>query len=281
MLGDVMRVAVIGHVELVVFARVALVPRPGEIARATSSWEQAGGGGGAAAKELARLVATDDCVEAAFFTAIGEGDAGTRVEHALSALPLGLHVASRTEPHPRVFTLVDDAGERTITVLAAPLAPRGDDPLGWGALDHFDAAYFVKGDAAAARQARRARVLVATARVLPILREAAVKVDVLVRSARDASERYSAGDLEIAPAVVVATEGAEGGCFETADGRRGRWSAAATPEPIVDSYGAGDAFAAAITFALARGLPLQDALTFAADRGAHALGRRGAGDDVR
>lgn len=120
-------------------------------------------------------------------------------------------------------------------------------------------------------------MLVATARAIGVLREANVRVDALVRSATDAGERYAAGDLALAPGVVIATEGAAGGSFETDGGVRGRWRAALAPSPIADSYGAGDSFAAALTFALGDGRPLDDALAFAAERGALALGRRGAG----
>jgi sugar/nucleoside kinase (ribokinase family) len=42
-------------------------------------------------------------------------------------------------------------------------------------------------------------------------------------------------------------------------------------------YGAGDCFAAGLTYALAKGMDVPDALTFASERGALALTRRGAG----
>ena len=40
-----MRLAVVGHVEWVEFARVETVPRPGEIAHAHETWEEPAGGG--------------------------------------------------------------------------------------------------------------------------------------------------------------------------------------------------------------------------------------------
>ncbi len=267
-----MRVAVVGHVEWVTFARVAHVPRPGQIVHASDSWQQAAGGGAVAAMELARLAGRAD-----FFTAVGDDDTGRRMRASLDARGLALHAASRAEPHPQVVTFLDDGGERAIAVLRAPLAPRGGDALDWAGLDGVDAVYFCKGDAAAVQQARRARLLVATARALGVLREAQVRVDVLVRSALDAGEAYAPGDLAPAPEVVVATEGAAGGWYETAAGARGRWRSVAPPSPIVDSYGAGDCFAAALTFALGSGRALDDALAFAAERGVLALGRRGAG----
>jgi ribokinase len=267
-----MRVAVVGHVEWVTFARVPHAPGAGQIVHASESWEQAAGGGAMAALELARLAGRAD-----FFTALGDDDTGRRARVSLEGRGLALYAATRSEPHPKVVTFLEDDGERAIAVLRLPLAPHGHDALDWTRLEATDAVYFCKGDAAAVRQARRARVLVATARALHVLREAQVRVDVLVRSAFDAGEAYAPGDLDPPPDVVVATEGTAGGRYETAAGTRGRWQPATAPSPIVDTYGAGDSFAAALAFALGTGRPLEEALVFAAERGALALGRRGAG----
>ena len=62
-----------------------------------------------------------------------------------------------SEPHRRAVTFVDDAGERTITLLGPKLTPRGDDALPWHELDGVDAVYFTGREAAALREARRAR----------------------------------------------------------------------------------------------------------------------------
>jgi ribokinase len=170
---------------------------------------------------------------------------------------------------------VDDEGERTITVLSHKLVPRGDDPLPWDELSSYDAVYFTGGDAEAVRRARQARVLVATPRELATLQEAAVQLDVLVGSARDAGERYEPGDLEPAPRVVVATEGRDGGSYESEEDS-GRFAATRVPGELADTYGAGDSFAAALTYALAAGKPLDKALAIASAEGAKAMTRRGA-----
>jgi ribokinase len=49
-----MRVAVVGHVEWVEFARVERVPRPGEIVHALETWEEPAGAGRSRC-QLARL----------------------------------------------------------------------------------------------------------------------------------------------------------------------------------------------------------------------------------
>src|SRR5882762_8326253 len=90
-------------------------------------------------------------------------------------------------PQRRAFTYVDGDGERTITVLGPKLVPSGDDAsLPWEELARCDAVYFVSGDVAALRAARRSRVLVATSRELATLRRAAEEIDVLVGSGADA-----------------------------------------------------------------------------------------------
>jgi len=170
---------------------------------------------------------------------------------------------------------VDAAGERTITVIGDRLGPRADDPLPWEGLDDTDAVYFTAGDAEALRAARRARVLVATARELPTLVEAGVQLDALVRSGTDPGEAYEPGQIDPEPALVVATMGGEGGSFLVGD-RSGTYAAAELPGPFADAYGAGDSFAAGLTFALARGDDTEAALALAARCGAAAMTGRGA-----
>jgi ribokinase len=266
-----MRTAVVGHVEWVEFARVERVPRAGEIVQASEWWAEAAGGGGVASVRLAQLAG--DCT---LFTALGLDELGDASLAQLSALGVRVEAARHEEPQRRGFTFVDGRGERTITILGEKHVPRGRDPLPWAELAETDAVYFVSGDAAAARAARRARVLVATARSLPVLQEAGVELDALVRSASDPSERYGRGDLEPQPKLVVATAGREGGTWGTADCRAGAYKPAASPGPLSDSYGAGDSFAAGLTYALGRGDEPDAAVAFAADCAAAALARRGA-----
>ena len=265
-----MRVAVVGHVEWAEFARIERMPRAGEIVHALERWEGAGGGGAVAAVELARLAG-----EALFFTALGDDALGHRAAAELGARGVQVHAAFRPEPQRRVFVHVDAAGERTITVIGPRVAPRRDDALQWQQLERCDAVYFTAGDAGALGAARAARVLAATPRALATLGEAQLRLDLLVGSARDAGERVHAGALTPPPALLVQTEGPAGGRFVRASGAMGRFDAAAPPTPIVDTYGAGDCFAAALTYALAARDPLDRALSFAALRGAAALGRRG------
>jgi ribokinase len=261
------QVAVVGHVEWVEFARVDAVPRSGRIVHAWESWAQAGGGGAVAALQLARLGAPTT-----LYTALGNDTLGARVRAELSAAGIRVEASVREEPQSRAFCHVDEGGERTITVLGEKLRPRGEDAeLPWAELDRADAVFFVSGDPAALRQARRARVLVATARELATLRLAGVPLDALVGSGEGEGERYQPGELEPAPGLVVSTAGALGGWAQPG----GPYTAAAPPGPIVDAYGCGDCFAAGLTYALARGLAADEAIELAARCGAGALTGRG------
>jgi ribokinase len=90
-------------------------------------------------------------------------------------------------------------------------------------------------------------------------------------SARDPGERYRRGDLDPEPRVVVRTAGATGGEWETADGERGRWEPAPLPGPVRDAYGAGDSFAAGLTYGLGAGWSVDKAVELAARCGAACL----------
>lgn len=265
-----MRTAVVGHVEWVDFVRVERMPLTGEIVHATESWAEPAGGGSVVAVQLARLAGGST-----FLTALGDDDLGRRARAGLVALGPRVEAAVRAEPTRRAITHLDAAGERTITVVGDRLAPSAADRLPWDELALADCAYFCAGDAEALRLARRARVLVATSRVLATIREAAVELDALAGSARDPSERYRSGDLDPPPRLVVRTAGAAGGSFEVAGEQERPYDPAPPPPRIADTYGCGDAFAAGLAWALAAGRTPAAAVEIAARCGAAVLGGRG------
>jgi ribokinase len=262
-----MRVAVVGHVEWVEFARVDSVPRPGEIVHAAETWEEPAGGGAVAAVQLARL--TGSCL---FVTALGADELGRRARAELTRLGIDVRAIPGAEPTRRAFTYIDEAGERTITVLGEKLRPSGGDSrLPWRELAGLDAVYFVSGDAEALHHARLARVLVATARELSTLREAGVQLDALVGSGEDEGELYHPGELDPPPHVVVTTSGGLGGWVQPG----GPFRPAPVPGTTVDAYGCGDCFAAGLTFALGRGDSTDEAVALAARCGAAVMTGRG------
>lgn len=264
-----MRTAVVGHVEWVRFVTVERLPKAGEIIHARESWLEPAGGGAVAAAELLRLSGNCD-----FFVAVGDDETGRVAREGLEKLGLRVHAAVRDEPQRLAFTYLEANGERTITLVGDKLHPHGADPLPWGELSQVDAVYFSAGDVDALRAARQARILVATARELPTLAAAGIELDALVHSGTDPEETYEPGQVEPEPRLVVTTQGREGGSFK-AGGREGSFDAAPLPGTVKDAYGAGDSFAAGLTFALARGDDIEEALGFASSCGARAMMRRG------
>jgi ribokinase len=260
-------VGVVGHVEWVQFARVAHVPRAGEVAHARDPFEEPAGGGAVAAVQLARLAG-----EALLVTALGEDEHGRRSVARLDELGVDVRVSWRAEPTRRAVTLVDDARERTITTIGSRLEPHGADPeAGWDTLAGLDAVYFTAGDLDALRAAREAsRVLVASPRAHDALGHG-VELDVLVLSARDEIERQAAARAQSEAVLVVLTDGAHGGSYSARSGESGSWAAAAPPGEPVDSYGCGDSFAAGLTYGLGAGLSVPESLALAARCGASCL----------
>jgi ribokinase len=267
------RVAVVGHVEWIEFARVPRVPKPGEIVHATEWWEDVGGGGAVAAVQLAKLAGG-----AEFFTALAQDERGRRSQERLQELGVTVHAAPREGVQRRGFVHLDDDHERTITIRGERIVPHGDEGLPWDRLDQVDSVYFTGGDVGALTHARRARRLVATPRAYDTIRASGVNLDVLVRSAKDPGEQQAEEGLDPAPDLVVSTAGKEGGEWVGEDRTTGHWKAAELPGPPQDAYGAGDSFAAGLTFGLGAGLPIEEALQVASRCGAYKLAGKAAYD---
>jgi ribokinase len=265
------RVAVVGHVEWVRFAQVEHVPVAGEVVHASDPFEEPAGGGAVAAVQLARLAGGSLLV-----TALGDDEHGHRSVERLRELGVDVRATFLGEPSRSAVTLVDRAGERTITTFGPRLDPRGEDTgEQWQALEGADAVYFTAGDVAALRRARAStRVLVASPRARGALGKG-VPLDALVLSDEDQVELGAAGDALAEARLVVWTEGEHGGRYRDSAGSSGRWAAVPAPGPAVDSYGCGDSFAAGLTYGLGAGLDVPDALALGARCGAVCLTGRG------
>lgn len=265
-----LKVAVVGHVEWVTFARVPHIPTAGEIVHAEEPFEEPAGGGAVAAVQLARLTG-----EAVLVTALGDDEHGRRSLKRLGELGVQVWQTPRAAPTRTATTLVDDARERTITTFGSRLEPLLDDvDIPWGELVEMDAVYFTAGDVGAMRAARAARVLVSSPRALHALGHG-IPLDALVLSADDTVERREASCAEQDAQLVVFTEGSHGGAYRERDGGSGRWDPTHTADKLagdaVDSYGCGDSFAAGLTYGLGAGLAVPDALALAARCGAVCL----------
>jgi ribokinase len=265
-----LRLAVVGHVEWVQFARVEHVPAAGEVVHATDPFEEPAGGGAVAAVQLARLAGA--CT---LFTALGDDELGRRSVARLSELGVTVRADLRDAPTRRAVTLVDGEGERTITTFGERLDPLGAKRDGWEDLHDLDGVYFTAGDSAALALVRgAARVLAASPRARHALGRG-IALDALILSAQDEIELRAAVPAEAEAELIVRTEGRRGGSFNSRSGGAGRWNAAPLAGPPVDSYGCGDSFAAGLTYGLAAGHGLGEALELAARCGAACLAGAG------
>src|SRR5882762_2482524 len=259
-----MRVGVIGHVEHITLGRVPAVPRAGEIAHLEEPRFFPGGGGGIAFFQLTRSAA-----EVLLYTALGNDEAAAAVRGRIAATRARIFAAERQAAHTRDLVMITPDGERTIVVVGEPLHPERADALPWDELTSCDGVYFTAQDPAAIAAARAARILVVTARRRPALIRSGVRADVVLGSALDPREACTLDDFpsQQRPAALVLTEGAAGGVVYTAEGAR-RFPAPQRSDKVRGAYGAGDSFAGALTYYLAKGLPVLEACTRAGHAGA-------------
>jgi ribokinase len=262
------RIAVIGHVEHVTLGRIDGVLETGNVAHLIDVRVIAAGGGGIAFAQLCRSDA-----EVHLFTAVGNDAAGRDVEARIRAHPARVHphAAAHSFEHPRVVVVVDREGRRTILVTREPLHPDATDPLPWAILADCDAAYFTGTEAGSLRQARRARRLVVSARRHPALLAAGISPDVVVGSVVDPRENRAFQAYSPAPGALVLTDGPRP-IRVIRPGGETFVDAPSGPAVVAGDYGAGDSFAAALTFFLAHGLSVEDACRRAGPFGAAVLG---------
>src|SRR3954468_20374647 len=267
-MSGAMRFAVVGHVEWIEFARVAHVPEPGEIIDASAHFSEAAGSAAVAAVQIAELAGGVD-----FSAALGDDERGRRCATRLRELGVTVHAGTRRDPQRWGFVHLDDDGERTITIVGDRLTPQGEDDLPWERLDAAGAVFVSGGDEAAMRQARRAKLLVATPRAAGTLN--GIRIDALVGSGKDRLEQLDPDALDPAPDLVVTTRGKEGGEWHGHEQRHGRFEAARLEGRVVDESGAGDTSAGGLPYALGAGYDIDDALQLALRCGAANLSGRG------
>lgn len=267
-----LRLAVVGHVEVVTFLRVTRLPEPGAICHASEGLDLPAGGGAVVAVQLARLTGQ----RVLFFTALGRDRVGEQAAADLDALGLEPRVAWRDAPTRRGVSWVDGQGERTITVLGDRLSPGATDALPWAHLQEMDGVFVTAIDAAGLRFARQSPLLAATPRVgWSVLGESGVRLDALVGSALDPAEALPDPLPAPVPRHIVRTEAGAGS--RSTPG--GSFHAPTLAGPVVDAYGAGDSFAAGLSAGLAARWSLAQAISLGSHCGAACL--RGFGPYAR
>lgn len=262
------RIVVVGSVNLDLVARVPRLPAAGETVPAGSLRRVPGGKGANQALAAARLGA-----EVTLVAAVGADTAAAEALELVRVGGVGLDGVRTAADLPTGHALVtvDDSGETTIVVAAGANAAVSVDAADVAGADALLTVLEIPDDAVTAAVAHATGFVVLTAappRPLPF--SVLSRVDLVVVNRAE----YAALDgLDAARAVAV-TSGAAGAVLR----RGGRQVArAASPQvTAVDGTAAGDAFTAALTMALLDGTPDGAALSFACAAGAVAATRAGA-----
>ena len=148
-----LKLAVLGHVEWISFLEVDNIPKPGMISHAKEQIEEPAGGGSVVAVKMASIKKN----EVHFFTSLGRDDLGEKSFKRLTDLGVKLSVAWRDLPTRRGISLVDENGDRAITVIGERLEPKGSDDLPWDIFKDFDGVFITAGDSKAISYARKAK----------------------------------------------------------------------------------------------------------------------------
>ncbi len=255
-----MRCAVVGHTEWVEFVRVPKLPAAGEIVHAHRDCGRSRRAAGRSPR--ARSRASPGAASSSPRSATTRSDA--RATRRLAELGVDLHV--QTVPDRR-----RGAPGRTSTSTASARSRCSARSCSRMGRCRSTATTRSSSPPVTSRRCARhgeARFLAATPRESPTLRAAGVPLDLLVGSLNDPGERV---DDAIDAALVVQTDGRAWLRSSTASGFR----PAPLPGPVVDTYGAGDSFAAALCFALARGDALPAAIELASRAGAAVITGQG------
>ena len=260
--------AVIGHVEWINFLKVDSLPKAGLISHAKSSFEMPAGGGGVIAKTLREITHGD----VHFFTSLGNDFYGGQTKEIFEKMGIKLHVAWRKSPTRKGFSLVDNTGERSITIIGDRLNPTSKDNLNWNLLKEMDGIFITAGDEDIFRKSRTCPILCSTPRVgIETINNSKVFLDALIGSNLDPNEIFSTSDLTNTPQVIIKTEGKDGGILFPG----GRFEAEHNDSPIIDSYGCGDSFAAGIIFGLASKWSIEKTVKLGTVLGKNCIGNFG------
>ncbi len=248
-----LKFAVIGHIEWINFLKVDLLPEPGIITHAKTSLELPAGGGALIAKTLFELSNN----EIHFFTSLGKDYYGEKSFDFFKKIGINLHVAWRSEPTRKGFSLIDKKGERSITLIGKRLAPSFNDDLDWEILRDMDGIFITAGDNNLFKKAREANILCTTPRVgIDLINQSKVNLDAIIGSNLDPDESFLLSDLIEKHRYVIKTEGEKGGiCIPG-----GKFNAINNDSQKIDSYGCGDSFAAGILYGLTESWPIEKAL---------------------
>lgn len=269
-------VTVVGSINVDLVVRAAQLPAAGETVLGRGVERVAGGKGANQAVALARLGVAVDLV-----SAVGTDEHGAWVLASLEEVDR-TGVATMPGPTGLALVTVDDAGENSIVVV--PGANALVRPPARGTTNLVVQLEVPVDVVDAAVRAATGLVVLNAAPAVPLTAELLSRVDVLVVNETEALVLAGCADLEgalhiLVPQVregVVVTLGSAGCRVVTLTQTA---TVPARPVPaaeLADTVGAGDAFVAALTWALLGGSSLTEAARVACTAGSLAVRRRGA-----
>jgi ribokinase len=278
-------VAVLGSTNMDLVAYVEKAPQRGETVTGREFRTIPGGKGANQAIAAARAGATVSMIGA-----VGNDSFGTRLRSALEDSGVNTDRLRTTEgPSGTAHIVVDDEGGNAIVVIPGAngtvdrLTPDDEGLIASADLLLLQLEIPLAAVLAGARTARAhgVRTVLTPAPARPLPPELLAAVDLLVPNEHEAATLTGLTDpREAATALlgrvpeVVITLGAAGSLYAARDAEP-----VTVPAPrvtAVDSTGAGDTFAGALAVALGEGLPMPQALRWAAEAAALSVQREGA-----
>ncbi|EWT00030.1 ribokinase [Intrasporangium oryzae NRRL B-24470] len=266
------RVVVLGSLNVDIVTLVERHPRPGETVLGEPGGRLAGGKGANQALAAHRAGA-----DVTMVGAVGTDEAATAYLRRLEAHGIEAAIARVAAPTGTALITVDEAGENTIIVVPGANALLDPHEVRIGPGDVLLASLEVPLGTVA-HVARRAHAAGARV-VLNLSPYAALPHDVIALAdpvVVNESEMALLADSDLMPASVLVTFGAAGAAW-------GGTRVDGIPVPadeVVDTVGAGDAFAGALAAALARGAGQEEALEAANAAGSAAVRWSGAQPDA-
>ena len=284
------KVAVVGSYAVGLFMRTARAPMPGETVEGKEYTEFHGGKGSNQAVGCARLGA-----ESTFLVCVGSDSAGDKAVslYETESVNIDWVIRHSTLPTGVGFIIVDEAGENQIAVdFGANRALKPADVQAHREVIKASGAVVVQMEIPVST-AMEAMKVGRDCGVITVLNPAPYQtvesgwqnVDVITPNQSEArlilglapdsdtrTEELAKGIRDKGVGAVVMTLGAEG-AYVDSDSFTGAIPGRSVD--VVDTTGAGDAFAAAITTSLAEGAELRDAVAFAVVAGSLAVTKYG------
>ena len=260
-LNSNIKLAVIGHIEWVTFISQNQLPKAGIISHVKNYMEKPAGGGAVTAIKLASL--SNNKVD--FFTALGKDEFGKKSFQILTKYNLNVYASWKDIPTRKGISIVDQKGDRAISIIGKRIQPSINDDLPWEKLKNYDGIFVTATDSKTLKESRQARKVVATPRLgLEVINHSNIQLDALIGSGLDPQERFQESELKVNPIIRIATEGDKGGKYWPGE----RFKAIDLKKAAIDSYGCGDSFAAGVTAGLASGFDIKSAIFLGTKLGA-------------